>query len=403
MKTKTTLLICLCVAFVLLGCMGCVSCSQQKNEPYSTEVKNVQFAAHGDYVYADWGKIYRFDRETEAFTIACTDPDCDSNRCPLECVINYFAGVSDGKVYFSSFQQFTHKTLLSYLDMETGECVTIKTMSEAEDPGTIFSFVEDGWWYYPRKILKEGGNPDNANDYDLWLCKISLDGQNDQPIRQLKDSETIQMAAAGKVVTHYNGALYTTDVQSGEVYELYNFSENGFTHPYTDLYCLDGKIYFLAASTTTKHSEYTQKNYPLNFLLCIDLTTKQARQILDQPLCNFYLTDDAIYYVPFELRHIYIPDDYQEQPNSVSICLFEDAIYRCDLNGENSKKLYSNSQIDFIENFVVIEDTLYGWLYDYNEQTHTYDKTFFGGIEFDTGRVIRTEKPQKEQATQTEP
>ncbi len=403
MKILKTLIICLCAAFVLLCYTGCNSDAPQSNEPYSTAVKNVQFAADGDYVYADWGKIYRFDRSTETFTIACTDPDCDSNRCPLECVINYFAGVYDGKVYFSSFQQFTHCTLLSYLDMATGECGTIKTMSEAEDPVTIFSFVEDGWWYYPRKILREGGNADNSNDYNLWLCKISLDGQHDQAIRQLKDSETIQMVGAGKIVTHYNGVLYTTDIQNGDVYELYSLTENGFTNPYTDLYYLDGKIYFLAASTTTKHSDYTQQNYPLNFLLCIDLTTKEVQQILDQPLSNFYLADNAIYYVPFELRHIYIPDNYKEHPDKVMICLFEDAIYQCDLNGENSKKLYSNDQIDFVENFVVIEDTLYGWLYDYNEETHTYDKTFFGGIEFDTGRVIRTEKPQKEQPDQTQP
>ena len=403
MKILKTLIICLCGAFALSCYTGCNSDALQSNEPYSTAVKNVQFAADGDNIYADWGKIYRFDRSTETFAIACTDPDCDSNRCPLECVINYFAGVSDGKVYFSSFQQFSHNFLLSYLDMATGECVTVKTMSEAEDPGVIFSFVEDGWWYYTRKILKEGGNADYANDYNAWLCKISLDGQNDQPIRELKDAESLQMAGAGKVVTYYNGALYTTDIQSGDVYELYSLTENGFTNPYTDLYYLDGKIYFLAASTTTKHSEYTQQSYPLCFLLCIDLTTKEVRQILDQPLCSFYLSDDALYYVPFELRHIYIPDNYKEHPNTVSICLFEDAIYRCDLNGEHSEKLYSNDRIDFIENFVVIEDTLYGWLYDYNEETHTYDKTFFGGIEFSTRRVIRTEKPQKVTSEQTQP
>lgn len=403
MKILKTLIICLCSAFVLLCYTGCNSDAPQSNEPYSTAVKNVQFAADGDYIYADWGKIYRFDRSTETFTIACTDPDCDSNRCPLECVINYFAGVSDGKVYFSSCQQFSHNLLLSYLVMETGECVTVKTMSEAEDPGIIFSFVENGWWYYTRKILKEGGSADNANDYDVWLCKISLDGQNDQPIREIKDTESIQMVGAEKVVTYYNGALYTTDIQSGDVYELYSLTENGFTNPYTDLYYLDGKIYFLAASTTTKHSEYTQQNYPLCFLLRIDLTTKEVQQLLDQPLCSFYLSDDAIYYVPFELRHIYIPDNYKEHPNTVSICLFEDSIYRCDLNGEHSEKLYSNDRIDFVENFVVIEDTLYGWLFDYNEETHCYDKTFFGGIEFSTGRVIRTEKPQKVGSEQTQP
>lgn len=404
MRIVKILLICLCTALVLLCCVGCRSDQQQQNEePYSTEVKNVQFAAHGDYVYADWGKIYRFDRATETFTIACTDPDCYSHRCPLECAINYFAGVVDGKVYFSSVQQFTHNFMLSYLNIETGECVTIKTMSEAEDPGIIFSFVEDGWWYYPQKILKDGGLANNANDYELWMCKISLDGQNDKPIRQLRNTETIQTAGAGKVVTFYNGALYTTDVQSGEVYELYSLTQNGFMHPYTNLYYLNGKIYFLAASTTTVHSDYTQQSYPLNFLLCIDLTTNEVKQILDQPLCNFCLTDDAIYYVPFELRHIYIPDDYQENPNSVSICLFEDALYKCDLDGEGSQKLYSNDQIDFIENFIVVEDTLYGWMYDYNEQTHLYDKTFFGAIELNTGRVIHTVKPQKEQSTQTEP
>ena len=398
MKIQRMAVSCLGLTLALLCCIVCASCNQRQAEPGSnTEVKNIQFAITENYIFADWGKIYRFDRSTETFSLACTDPDCDSNRCPLECVVNYFAGVSDGKVYFSSFQQFSHNTLLSYLDIATGECVTIKTMSEAEDPEAISSYVEDGWWYYPRKILKEGGDASNSNDYDFWLCKISLDGQNDQTIRQLKDTETIQMVAAGVIVTHSNGKFYATDIDDYSVSELFDFGAFGFTHPYTDIYCVDNKAYFLAASTTTKHSEYTQQSYPLTFLICIDLNTKQAWQVLDQPLCYFYPTGDTIYYVPFELRHIYIPDNYEENPSGVMICLFEDTIYQCDLNGENSKKLYSNDQIDFAENVIVIDGILYGWLYDYNEATHTYDKTFFGGIDLKTGRVIRTEKPQKAQ------
>lgn len=410
MKTNKLLRFALCITMALLLCTGIVGCSRPEeqsdppeNKSYTTNVRSTELAAHGDYVIAEWGKLYIFERSTETFRMACNNPECDGNRCPLECVINYFAGTSNGKVYFSGVQQFTHNTLLSYLDLETGESGTLKTISEAEDSGNPpKSFVEDGWWYYQRKILKEGGDAENPIHYDLWLYKLALDGQQDQPIRMLKDTEVLLMAGAGQVITEYGNKLYTTNTQSGDVYELYDLGANGFSNLYTDPYYLDGKIYFLAASYTTVHSEYTKQDYPLPFLICIDLETKEARQLLEQPLMALCVTDDAIYYSLFELKHLYIPDDYEKKPNSVMVYLLGDALYKCDLNGENSEEVYATDQIHYAHIFTVIDDVLYGWLFDYNDETHTYDKTFFGAIELKTGRVIRTEKPQRPQPTQTE-
>ena len=144
----------------------------------------------------------------------------------------------------------------------------------------------------------------------------------------------------------------------------------------------------------TQTSEYSLVNYILSFLVWVDVNTGEAGRVLETPVTSFCLTDEAIYYSPFKIRNLYVPDDYEEHPENVKVCLMDETLYACNLDGSNVRKVYTNDTLDYAEDFTVIDEILYGWIYDYNEETRTFDKTFFGAINFESGEIIRTEKPE---------
>ena len=386
-------LVLLCAICVCLLCI--VYNAKDKhdiNELHQTEVVKNDLAEYGNFVWAEWDKIYRFNRKTDTFMTACADPECDG-KCPMECINNCFAGVHNGRLYFCAWQQFTHLTMLAYQDVVTGETHVIKTMSEIEDPISYATFIDADWWYYKCMRLKEGGDVTKPTDYEPYICRISLDGSKEEPVYKLEDSEYMMMAADGKIITGFAGKLYITDAETKHKEELYDFAQNGFFDAYTDMQYYDGKVYLVVSSTTREKSEYTGQSFPLTFLICIDLESYKAERVVDDPVYNFSLTEQGIYYVPFKLRHIYVPDNHEKYSEQVKVCLFDDSLYFCDFDGNNTEKVYTNDKLDYSFKFTVIDNTLYGWMFDYNEETHEFDKTFFGSINLDSGRIVHTEKP----------
>lgn len=386
-------LVLLCAICVCLLCI--VYNAKDKhdiNELHQTEVVKNDLAEYGNFVWAEWDKIYRFNRKTDTFMTACADPECDG-KCPMECINNCFAGVHNGRLYFCAWQQYTHLTMLAYQDVVTGETHVIKTMSEIEDPTAYLTFIDGDWWYYRCMLIKDGGDATKPTDYEPYICRISLDGNKDQTICKLEDTEYIMMAANGKIVTGGGGKLYITDVDSKQKEELYDFAQNGYLGAYTGMQYYDCNIYFVASSMTRESSELTGQAFPLTFLMRINLNNGNVERVVDRPVQNFTLTEQGIYYVPFKLRHIYVPENHEEHPEQVKLSLSDDSLYFCDLDGNNEEKVYTNDELDFSYRFTVIDNTLYGWMFDYNEETHEFDKTFFGSINLDSGRIVHTEKP----------
>ena len=397
MKIKRKVFRCLGFIFALSLCFSSVSCKKELDnngsELHTTNVKKYGIAEYGNYVYCEWGKIYRFNRATKELLTACMDAECDGD-CPVDCVMSYFAGIDDQKLFFCGWQQFTHNVFLAYQDIVTGEVKVLKTLSEIEDSGGYITFVDNGWWYYKCKILKDGGDATNPKDYDSYICRISTDGTKDEQVIQCENAEALEMVGDQKIITSLSGKIYSVDANSKERLEIFDYNQYGYINSATHFSFLDGKLYFLARSGVTETSEYIQQKFQLSFLISIDINTGYVCKILENPIANFCLTEDGIYYSPFKLRHLFLPENPEENQDQITVCLFDESLYVCDLNGENIRKVYTNDQLDYTEKFTVIDNTLYGWMFDYNDITHTFDKTFFGAIEFDTGRIIRTKKPE---------
>ena len=379
------------LSLALLFCVLITSCDkdEESEEPvfHITDVKRHDIAEYGNFVYCANGRIYRFNRVTETFHAACVDPECKGD-CPLDCATSFFAGVRDGRVYFIGYQQFTHNVLLAYQDVATGETGVLKTMSDIEEGTGSLSFIEDEYWYYMRKILKSGGNAAEPEDYEDSVCRISLDSSNDEPLFKCEDGEWMRMVGAGKIITEWNGVLYATDIESKEKSELFNLTAHGYTS-ITGISYLDGRIYCVAGSQETQPVEYTGEKCQMKFLIWMDVRTGETGRVVDNPVTGFCLTNDTIYYLPQKLRYFYVPEDYEEHPEDVVVYTVDETLHACDLNGENTREVYTNEKLSF-SSFTVIDGVLCGWMQDYDEETHWWNRqAFFGAIDLETDKIIR--------------
>jgi hypothetical protein len=392
---------------LLLITFTAVSCTEKPDLPgkdsdgsgavHKTNVvrdANIGITEYGDYVYCTWGKIFRYNRKTGEFSRACADSECDGT-CPLDNIVGYILQIVDGKLYFGSMEAYTHNYTYGYQDIITGEVKVLRVCSESEGPELCAPCVSGGYIYYMSKILREDGNAQNPDDYLSYVCRMSVEGGKEEIVFGLQDNyELLKFVSGGKLVTYIDGILYSIDIETKERTVIFDGKKEGYLSFGDYMSCLDGKIYFLCKTNSGMQSEYNNITYSYSYLMCLSLETGEAKRIVDKPIISFCLTDDAVYYTPFELRHMYIPEDYKEHPENVVVFLASPELHSCDLDGGNDKILYTNKNMDFAKLYTVIDGVLYGWLWDYDESLHRFGSTYFGIINLSTGKVTATVKPK---------
>jgi hypothetical protein len=373
-----------------------VSCTKKNednekndNEIYTTRVKRNDIAAYGNFVFLEYGKIYRFNRKTESLENACSDIECEG-MCPLDCVMSRFVGASDGKLYFCGWQQYTHYTYLACHDIKSGDIKVVKMLEDSEDPLDYNTFIEDGYWYYKRMILKEGGEATNPEDYEPYLCRISLDGKKDEVFVKCEGGEMIGMIDSGKIITVIRNVIYSTDINTKEKKEIYDLTANGYTVA-SEMSGVDGKIYLMVSLSQEYVDEAIGYTCMLFALLNIDANTGEVKRFVEEPIVGFCVTDDAVYYTPFKLR---IPEGYEEDREGKTVRMNDETLYACDHDGKNIRKVYTDGSVYYSDWCTVIDGYIYGWMNEVDPNTYKLGPLFIGGIEIATGKLIKTEKPE---------
>jgi hypothetical protein len=382
-KVKRLLVSVLCGVCVL-SCVACQPKETPSSDIHSTKVIRSAIQEYGPYVYADGKAIRRYNRSTNLFAPACMDPECDGT-CPLDKGVTRANQLVDGRLYFYSYQYSSNLVQYGYQDIITGDVTVLVTLSEKEDSVRWSSFVWDDYMYYTRRLLREGGAPEDPGDYIDHICRISVDGGEEEAF--IETTEPILMVADGKIVTMQDGNVNTYDVKTGEKVTLFNMEDKGYKNIAGKISFTKGKLYFMCRGNSYCTSEYRRSSHPYQFLVSVDIQTGEVKKAIENPVISYVLTDDTIYYAPFELRHMYIPDDYEQYPENVAIFLASATLYACDIDGGNHRAVYTNETMDYIEDFTVIDDTLYGWLYDFDEVNHMFGDAYFGKIDFKTGEV----------------
>ena len=125
----------------------------------------------------------------------------------------------------------------------------------------------------------------------------------------------------------------------------------------------------------------------------MDVATGEVKRFVDEPVVSFCLTDDAVYYVPFKLR---VSENYLNDPKKNTFRINDETLYACDLDGKNIRKVYTNESMLYSSiGYTVIDGFIYGWMNEIDEETLQLGPLFFGAIEIETGRLIKTQKPEQ--------
>lgn len=337
-------------------------------------------------------KFIAIIEKTDEYSLAYTDLE-DGKTSPLNGVMTYISQVADGRMYFSSMEAYTHIYTYGYQDIVTGEVKVLRVCSESESPELSAPCVEDGYIYYICKILRNDGDAKNPDDYLPYVCRMPADGGDEETVCELEDNyELLKFVIDGKLITYFDGVFYSINIETKERIVIFDIVKEGYRSYSGYMSCLNGKIYFICQSDSYVESEYKKSRHQLSFLLCIDMKTGDVKKVIEEPVISFCLTDDTIYYSLFELRHLYIPEDYKEHPENVVIFLTSPDLHACDLDGSNDRVIYTNEEINFATSYTIIDEVLYGFLWDYNENLHKFGDTYFGKIDFSTGKVTAAVK-----------
>ena len=369
----------------IIICLSMISCSSSpsSDEVYTTNVVRTDMQSYGNYIYTFFGAVYRCNRVTNEFLKACVDPECDG-KCPLDGAIAETDHIEKGKLFFHSFEAYTHKVHYGYQDIVSGEVTILKTLSKMEALNYSRAFVYNDYIYYSYYILKAGGDAANAEDYIQHLCRMPIDGGKEEVL--MSCDESLIAVIDNKIITGSIGTMFSYDIDCLEKKLLWKYSD----HDYTVIgafSAINDKLYFLAGTSNYDQCKYTNMKLNHNYLISLNVNTGEASRVVECPVITYSLTDDRIYYSPMVIRYLYVPDNYENHLNEIVMFRGDETLYSCNLDGTEIRQEYSNSTVDYIEDYTVVDRKLYGWIKNFNQDTNTWENEYFGTIDFETGTL----------------
>ena len=361
--------------------------SEPNDTTHSSNVIRTDLIEYGPYIFVDGQYIRQYNMNTNLLAPACVDPECQGT-CPLEASINEVIQVVEGKMFFYSWEAATSIVQCGYQDIFSGEIKILVTLSKLEDSYRVRFHVWDGHLYYNRKILREGGDFENPDDYIPHICRVSVDGGEEETL--FASNEALVVVADNKIITRENGTMYSYDLETKNKQTLFNVEEIGYKNAVGLYQYLNGKVYFICMDDTFSISEYNKKKYLNRYLLSVDIHTGVVKRVIEEPVISYALTDDTIYYFPFEVRYLYIPED--SDPSGAVVYLASATLYACDINGENQRAVYTNENWDVADRFTVVGNKLFALIYEFDQKTHTFpDEGYWGYLDLDTKEIIPAE------------
>jgi len=377
------------VLLISIAILALCSCSQEDEEIQTSPIIRRTFQNYGPYIYTDWGETYRYNIKTQSFGSACLDPVCDGTCIP-EQVITAVNQIYDGKVFLGAWEAYTHRTLYGYQDIISGEIVVLKEFDEIESSGATALYVWDDDMYYTRKILKDGGDKTNPEDYILYICRMPIDGGEEEVLYE-SEEENLCLVQDNLLIINRDDVFYSVNMDTWEEKVLFDIAEYGYILGDRNLIYTNGKAYlFCRRENDYFYSEY-RGNKIKNYLMSFDIHTGEVMQLTDRPVASFTVNEEGIYYVPQVLRHMYVPEDYNGNPNTVVVLYADENLHFMDFDGSEDRIVYTNPNLCFYDVMgPVIDNVLYGWFSDYNEDEHYFGEVYFGGVNLQTGEIIRT-------------
>ena len=391
MKKTAKIGIVICLTIMLFCTM--ISCqetpplsNETSSEPndttHSSNVIRTDLIEYGPYIFVDGKYIRQYNLNTNLLAPSCQDPECEGT-CPLETVYNEVIRVVDDKMFFYSWQEYTHITRYGYQDLVSGDIKVLVTLSDLEDAYFTTASVWNDYMYYSRKHLREGGDAENPDDYISHVCRVSVDSGEEEIL--YAGHERVIMVAEDKVITTVNDNMYSYDLTTRTKQLLFNLKDIGYLYFGGAYNFLNGKLYFICVDDEYIISEYTERYFNCRFLLSVDIHTGEVERAVEEPVISYALTDNTIYYFPFELRHLYVPED---DPRGAVVYLASATLYACDISGENQRAVYTNEILDYADYFTVAGNKVFANFREFDQENHAFTEGYWGYFDIDTKEII---------------
>jgi hypothetical protein len=224
-------------------------------------------------------------------------------------------------------------------------------------------FVDGGWVYLARKQLIKDGESGKAADYVAHLSRIPEDGGKEEIIYRMRDdSETLALIADGYMYTYYQSKLWRTDLESWEQVVLLDIEQSKFDK-IGELCSLDGYLYFVENSGGAKK------------LLRMDPISAAWAYVVSAPMASYAITNDAVYYVPYEERQINDAAIYPADSKEAEFTTFSASMYACDHDGGNVRRIWTDEsgEMAFASPFTVVDDVYYGRVTVFDIEKNMWD------------------------------
>ena len=200
--------------------------------------------------------------------------------------------------------------------------------------------------------------------------------------------------------------LFTDSDVSVSVYDLdtklekvvWNYSADGFTNV-GDVSYVGGRLYMIAkvpaGNAETVFDQYKKVEYAKNtFLVSVDISTGEWSKVTEEPVESYTLTDDRVYYFPSEVRHLYVPENYEKRLEDICVSFIDATLYSRKLDGSDLKTECTIGSLNTCYDFTVLDGKLYGSVSVYNESDESRDAAFCA-VDLRTGAILDSDVAKK--------
>ena len=136
-------------------------------------------------------------------------------------------------------------------------------------------------------------------------------------------------------------------------------------------------------------NEYTGVTYAKNtFLISVDISTGEWMKVTNEAVETFTVANDRVYYYPTDLRYLYVPENYEKDPDGVKVSFFGATLYSRKHDGSDLRAEYTNEEIDSCYDYTVIDGKLYGSICVYDEALRGSSRAEFCAVDLATGSIV---------------
>ena len=370
----------------------------KQNKQNLTAQRLAKKAEYGNYIYFSDFMMYKYDKRTGVISRACQDPDCDGSRgsCPLDGLVTQLSGIVGSKLFFFSIVKGDPYKIhyYAYYDIIKNE-VTILREGGAYDTGTeIEPLLTDEYVYYTYRTLRQDGVRGNDEDYARYAYRRKIAGGEEELICQLDKGANDRIIAVTEqhMITYSRPNIYKYDLSTGESEILFDGKTNGYSGA-RSFVNVDNQLYFCGVSIESIKSEYRKQSFPKFYLIRMNPENGAVEKLIENPVFDYRIDGDTIYFIKEELQHLYIPDNYETNPEGVPILLIGDTLYSCDLDGKNVQAVIQFPDTDFSD-FTVINGFYFGSECKFNHETHSWDKWHYVAGDLATGKITEATKEE---------